>query len=118
MWIEYRIHAPHGTNLVIGHGPGSVHVTDIDANIEANGSRGDILFMLREPESYSIDAKTQFGSVVTDFGANVHRTSFLIGREFATNKAPGSHKIYARMGYGGITVKAIPKEAYGPSAQK
>jgi hypothetical protein len=115
--IEYRIHAPHDTKLVIHHGTGTVHVTDIAGDIEANGSRGDIVLMLREPGSYSIDAKTQFGTVVTDFAGNVKRTFFLIGRTLATGKASGSHRIYARMGYGGITVKTLPKEAYAPSAE-
>jgi hypothetical protein len=115
VWIEYQIHAPHDTKLVIHHENGTVHVTDIAGDIEANGSRGDIVLMLRELGSYSIDAKTQFGTVVTDAPGNSHRTFFLIGRTFTTGKTSGSHRIYARMGYGGITVKTLQPEAYGPS---
>jgi hypothetical protein len=115
VWIQYQIRAPHNTNLVIHHGNGTVHVTDIAGDIEAHGSRGDIVMMLRDLESYSIDAKTDFGTVVTDHPGNSHRTFFLIGRTFNTGKTPGSHRIYARMGYGGITVKTLQPEAYGPS---
>jgi len=116
VWIEYQIHAPHDTKLVIHHGKGTVHLTDISADIEVTGSRGDVVMMLRDLGSYSIDAKTDFGTVVTDHPGNTHRTFFLIGRTFNTGKTAGSHRIYARMGYGGITVKTLQQEAYGPRA--
>jgi Putative adhesin len=116
VWLEYQIHVPHDTKLVIHHGAGTVHVTNIAADVEATGSRGDIVLMLREPGSYSIDAKTTFGTIASDFGGNAHRYHF-VGRSFATGNTPASHRIYVRMGYGGITVKTLPKEAYPPSAE-
>jgi len=94
-----------------------VHVTDIAGDIDASGSRGDIVLMLRGPGTYSINAKTKLGTIATDFTGDTQRRFYLLGWNFTNGNTPGSHRIRVRMGYGGITVKSLPKEAYAPSAE-
>jgi hypothetical protein len=108
--MEYQIHAPSDLKLVIHHGDGSVHVNNMSGNIEANSSRGDIIIFVPGSEP-SIDAKTQFGAIASDFGGEIHR-AHLIGRSFISGKTSASPLVHLRMGYGGITVKTLPREAY------
>jgi hypothetical protein len=107
--MEYQIHAPTDLKLVIRHGDGSVHINNMSANIEANSSRGDIVVFLPEADP-SIDAKTQFGAIASDFAGDAHRVH-LIGRTFTAGRSSSS-LVRLRMGYGGITIKTLPEEAY------
>jgi Putative adhesin len=109
--LEYQIHAPRDAKLVIHHGNGSVHVNNMAAEIDANSSRGDIVVMLPDPGPYSIDAKTQFGTIASDFQGKTRKKHF-VGRTFVSENGSASPVIHLRMGYGGITVKTLPKEAY------
>jgi hypothetical protein len=109
--LEYQIHAPRDSELLIHHGDGSVIVNNIIGNIDANSNRGDIVVMIPDPESRLVDARTRFGPIASDFSGTTHR-KHLIGQSFVSGKASDSASIRLRMGYGGITVKTLPKEAY------
>jgi hypothetical protein len=112
--IEYEIHVPRDSRLVIHHGTGSVSVSDVTGDLEATCGRGDILLWLR-PGSYSIDARTKFGIVSSELeGATLSR--YLIGQRFTRETAPPSHRLYLRMGFGGITIKGILPESESPAA--
>jgi Putative adhesin len=110
VWVEYQIHAPRDSKLVVEHHEkGTIQVNNMAGNIEANSSSGDILVILPDPESRKVDAKTQFGTVVSDFG-QTHREHF-VGRSLVTGTSTAA-LVHLRMGYGGITMKTLPKEAY------
>jgi hypothetical protein len=110
--VEYEIHAPRDSKLMIHHGVGSVLVIDVAGNIEASASRGDIMLMLRDSGTYAIDAKSKLGTVISDFdGATKHNRSRL-GESYTTASAPASQQIHLRMGFGGITINAVPPEVY------
>jgi len=109
--LEYQIHAPHDSKLVIHHGDGSVIVNNIRGTIDANSSRGDIVVMVPDPESRLVDARTKFGPIASDFTGATHR-QHLIGQSLVSGKASDAASIRLRMGYGGITIKTLPKEAY------
>ena len=109
--LEYQIHAPRDSKLVIHHGDGSVIVNNILGNIDANSSGGDIVVMVPDPESRLVDARTRFGPIASDFSGATHR-KHLIGQSLVSGKSSDSPFIHLRMGYGGITVKTLPKEAY------
>jgi hypothetical protein len=110
--LEYEIHVPRDSKLVIHHGTGSVSVTGVAGDIEATVGRGDIVLLLL-PGSYSVDAKTRFGPVLSEFeGAALNQ--YLIGQYFTRTSPPPSHRLYLRMGFGGITIKEIQPEAIGP----
>jgi hypothetical protein len=116
--IEYEIHAPRDTKLVIHHGTGQVLVTDVAGDIEATGGRGDIVLMLPGSGSYSFDAKSKFGTVISAFDGDPHPRRYRLGEYYATAGSPQAHRIFLRMGFGGITLKAVPEEAYTATVPK
>lgn len=108
--IEYHIHVPHNTKLVIHHDVGMVSVSDVSADIEATCHRGDIVLWLPASGAYSIDAKNKLGKVSSDFaGSSVAR--FLVGQQFTGANSSAAHRLYLRMGFGGITLKPILPES-------
>jgi hypothetical protein len=115
--VEYEIQAPWDSKLVIHHGAGSVSVSGLHGAIEATCSRGDILLMLPEAVAYSIDARSKFGTVLSDFAGTSHMYLYLLGERYATAVSP-ARRIRLRIGFGGITIKAAPPEAYAPQAMK
>ncbi len=58
LMLEYQIHAPRDSRLVIDHGSGNVLVSNVTGDVEATSSGGDILLMLPDSGSYSIDARS------------------------------------------------------------
>jgi hypothetical protein len=111
--VEQHIQAPRDSKLVIHHGAGYVLVSRISGDIEASSRSGDIVLMLPDPGPYSIDAKSKFGSVSSDFVGTAHREK-LIGEQFASAKPPQSRRIYLRIGFGGITIKEVPLTPIAP----
>jgi hypothetical protein len=110
---EYEIHVPRDSHLAIHNVVGYVFVNGVRGDIDASVSRGDILLMLRDSGTYSIDAKTKFGAVSSDFEGSV-LSRYLVGQKFARTLTPPSQHLYLRMGFGGITIKAVPPEAEAP----
>jgi hypothetical protein len=109
--LEFQIHAPRDSKLVIHHGDGSVIVNNILGDIDAKSSRGDIVVIVPDPESRLVDARTKFGPIAADYSGDTHR-KHLIGQSLVSGKTSDSPFIHLRMGYGGITLKTLPKEAY------
>lgn len=112
--VEYRIHVPRDSNLAIHHGTGRVLVSNVTGNIDATSRGGYILLMLPDSGTYSIDARSKFGTVSSDFVGDAHRR-YLVGSGFARATPPPSHRIYVRTLMGGITIKAAPAEADAPA---
>jgi hypothetical protein len=111
--VEQHIQAPRDSHLVIHHGAGYLMVSRISGEIEATSRSGDIVLMLPDPGPYSIDAKSKFGSVTSDFAGTAHREK-LMGEQFASAQAAQSHRIYLRIGFGGITIKEVPATPVAP----
>ena len=115
--VEYEIHAPRDSKLVINHGVGSVFVKDIEGDIDVSGGRGDIMLMLRDSGSYAIDAKSKFGTVISDFDGATKLSRYRLGERYATTDSQSSRRIHLRMGFGGITINAIPPEAFSAASK-
>lgn len=111
--VEQHVNAPRDSRLVIHHGAGYVMVSGIRGEIEANSRSGDIVLMLPGPGPYSIDAKSKFGSVSSDFAGTTQRKR-LVGEQFASTNPPSSRRIYLRIGFGGITIKEVPSTPEAP----
>jgi hypothetical protein len=111
--VEYRIHAPRDSRLVIHNETGYVWVSDVTGDIEATSRTGDMIVMLPDPGSYSIDARTRLGSVSSDFTGKDLHNQFLVGTHFTYVSEAPSRRIYLRMGIGSITIKRGPSS--GPS---
>jgi|SRR5579872_974213 len=110
---EIEVHVPRDTRLAIRHRTGFVFVSGVTNDIEARVGRGDIVLMLPDSGSYSIDAKTKLGKVSSDFEASA-LSRYLVGQRFMRTITPPSQQLYLRMGFGGITIKAVPPEAEAP----
>jgi hypothetical protein len=104
--LEYHLFVPRDSNLVVQHHGGSVLVNGVSGNVSIASSSGDIVLMIPDPESYEIDAKSRIGTVSLDF-ADASRRRYFAGESFL-NEGQGKRKIFARVGYGGVTVKALP----------
>ncbi len=113
--IEYDIHVPRDSRLAIHHGTGSVSVSGVTGDIDARAGRGDILLWL-PPGAYSLDARTKFGIVSSDLDGAAHN-QYLIGESFTQANPPPSHRLYLRMGFGGITLKRILPESQAPPSK-
>jgi hypothetical protein len=106
-----HLRVPRDSKLVIHYGTSSVFVSDVTGDIEATYSRGDIISMLGDSGSYTIDAKSKFGTVSSDFEGTAHISRYRLGERYATANSPSSRRIHLRMGFGGITINAMPPEA-------
>jgi hypothetical protein len=107
---EYQIRAPRESRLVIHHGGGYVFVIDMIGGIEATSRHGDIMLMLPDPGPYSIDAKSKFGYVSSDFSGD-SLSQYLVGQRFASVQPLPSRRIHLRVGFGGITIVQVPAGA-------
>jgi hypothetical protein len=105
--VQYQVRVPIDSRLVIHHGAGFIMISRVSGDIEVTSRSGDIVLMLPEPGPYSIDAKSKFGSVSSDFAGTAQRKK-LIGEQFASPNATPSRKIHLRIGFGGITIKSVP----------
>lgn len=112
--VEYQIHVPRASRLAIHHSDGYVIVSNVAGDVEATSGSGDIVMMLPDPDKYSIDAQTRFGTVVSDFGSAGRRRFLKVGERLKVASSAPSHRVYARIGRGSITIKEMP---VGASAQ-
>jgi hypothetical protein len=113
--IHYEIHVPRDSRLTIHRATGSVFVVGLTSDIEIGCGRGDIQLMLRDSSEYSIDAVSKFGTVISDFEGTTKLKRYRLGERYSTGpRASGQSapRIHLRMGFGGITIKAVPPEAY------
>jgi hypothetical protein len=116
--VDYQIRVPRESRLAIQHGTGDVFVNNVAGDIEATGRRGDLLLMLPAAGLYAIDAKSKFGTISSDFERAPKVARYRLGERYLSNGSPSPHNIHLRMGFGGITIEAIPPEALGPSNTK
>jgi hypothetical protein len=110
--IEYEIHVPRDSKLTIHRATGSVFVIGLTSDIEVECSRGDIQLMLRDSSAYSIDAASKLGTVISDFEGTTKLNRYRLGERYSTASGQSARRIHLRMGFGGITIKAVPPEAY------
>lgn len=113
--VEYEIHVPRDSRLVIHHETGFVSVNGVAGDIDARVGRGDIVLWL-PPGSYSLDARTKFGIVSSDIEGKAHNRH-LIGESFTQDNPAPAHRLHLRMGFGGITLKEILPESQAPASK-
>jgi len=111
--LEYQLHVPRDSKLVIDHGVGLVSVRGVTGDIHASCGRGDIVLWLPSTGTYSIDARSRLGKVYSDFpGDSI--SEFLVGQKFTNVNSTASQRLFLRAGYGGITLKPILAESEAP----
>jgi hypothetical protein len=105
--VEYTVHVPRDSRLVVHHDNGYVWVSDVTGDIEVHSHTGDMIVMLPDPGPYSVDARTRLGGVSSDFASKTNR-SFLLGSRSVHAGEASSHRVHLRMGRGSITIKSSP----------
>jgi hypothetical protein len=108
--VRYELRVPRDSRLIIHHGGGNVLVGNVTGGVEATNRNGDIVLMLPGPGPYSIDAKSKMGTVSCDFAGKAHVRHF-VGEQFAGAAGNSPRRIFLRVGFGGITIKDVPREA-------
>lgn len=107
--LEYRIKVPHDARLIIEHEGGEVHIEDITGDIRATTIKGEIALRLPEDAQYDIDAKSDFGDVVSDLPGRERRWLWLFGHRFVPDAPATGKKLYLRVGAGDIIIQKIRK---------
>jgi hypothetical protein len=105
--LEYKVHVPRDSRLVVHHDNGYVWVSDVTGDIEVDSHTGDMIVMLPDPGPYSIDARTRMGRVSSDFAGKTG-SQLLLGSHFTYASQATSRRVHLRMGRGSITVKKGP----------
>lgn len=113
--LQYRIKVPRNARLIIEHDSGNVYIDDITGDVHVTNGIGQISMHLPQDGHYAIDAKTNLGAVDSDFAGPEHGRFFDLGHSFVS-EAPGAgaQKLYARIGYGDITILKIRQPAPPP----
>ncbi|MGA2116313.1 MAG: hypothetical protein ABSH56_16350 [Bryobacteraceae bacterium] len=102
--VEYRIQVPFHSRLRIREGKGDVVITDVAGDIDARAHVGDILVQVPQSATYQVDARCRFGGVYSDLpGTSGHASLF--GRSFRENASTASHRLFLRVGAGGVSVQ-------------
>ncbi len=113
--LEYTIRVPSRSRLEIHHGVGMVIVSGVTGDINATGHRGDVMIWLPDGGTYTIDARSKFGVIASDFAGSPKLAFYRLGEKFASGDAGPSRQwdahIRVRMGFGGVTIKRLPRES-------
>lgn len=112
--LEYLIHVPQNSRLIVHHGPGNVIIANVSGDVEATSASGDILLLLNDSGTYSIDARSKLGTVASDLEGEAHR-KHLSGSAFLSETSSPSSRIYLRTVMGGISIKLVPPEGREPA---
>ncbi|MGA2037822.1 MAG: hypothetical protein ABSH42_00990 [Bryobacteraceae bacterium] len=105
--VEYKVLVPRDSKVVVRQVTGYVWVSDVTGDIDVNSRTGDMIVMLPDTVSYSVDARTRLGSVSSDAtGKGQYR--FLAGAHFAYASQTPARRVSLRMGCGSITIKKVP----------
>lgn len=103
--LEYHISVPGNARLAIDHDVGAVNVDGVTGDIEAKLLQGEIMLHLPEDAQYSIDAKSDYGNVNSDFPGEKHRA--WIGQSAFHDAPRPAHTLHLRVGYGDIVLLRI-----------
>ena len=100
--LEYAIKVPRKTHLEVRHRSGEVHVDGLLGEVNIRARQGAITLHLPEKGSYAIDAKSDIGTVFSDFPGREKRV-WLLGQKM-NESANGSQNLHLRIGYGDILI--------------
>jgi len=105
--LEYTVHVPRDSRLLVHHDYGYIWVSDVTGDIEVDSHTGDMIVMLPDPGPYAIDARTRIGGISADLAGKGNK-QFLVGTHFVHAGSAPSRRVYLRMGRGNITIENSP----------
>jgi hypothetical protein len=105
--LEYHIKAPANAKIIADHTFGDVNIDGLASDIQVNVAQGEILLHLPQDEKYSINAKSDFGSVNSDFSELEKRMGWLLGHKSVDENSAAPHKLNLKVGFGDIVILKI-----------
>ena len=102
--LEYYIRVPKAASIVVDHDAGSVRIDNVTGDIRVTDRQGEITLRLPNEGQYLIDARSKFGSVISDLAGHDKRKAWLVGHQFTNEASAGARKLYLRIGYGDIII--------------
>jgi hypothetical protein len=102
--LEYRIKVPRNAKLIVKHEAGEVHVDDVAGTIQVKAVQGLIALRLTGEIPRSIQAKSDLGSVNSDFPGNESRHPWPFGHEFVQGTAANTQNLDLKIGFGDIVI--------------
>ena len=106
---------PEQSDLFVKHTYGRVSVANVVGDMEITARIGGIDVDLLGNYQYDIDAKSKVGGVESAFGGKSKR-KFLVSQTFTGDPKHEAHRIYLRVGIGGIGIsKNIGKVVEQPT---
>ncbi len=109
--LRSHISLPRATRVVVRHHGGEVHVIDVSGDMDVRVPRGLISLSLPQSGTYEIDAKSNFGAVISDFPGRAQRRFWLTGHQFLQNTPTDAPKLRLRIGYGDIEILKMNQPA-------
>jgi hypothetical protein len=113
--LVYKIKIPQQSDLFVKHTYGGVSVANVVGDMELTARIGGIDVDLLSSYQYDIDAKSKIGGVESAFEGKSKR-KFLVSETFTGDPKHEAHRIYLRVGIGGIGIsKNIGKVVEQPT---
>ena len=98
------IKVPRNAKLIVNHEAGEVHVDDVAGNIQVKAVQGLIALRLTGETPRSIQAKSDLGSVNSDFPGSESRRPWPFGHEFVQGTAANTQNLDLKIGFGDIVI--------------
>jgi hypothetical protein len=103
-YLDYHIKVPRNAKLIVNHGDGEVHIAGVGGSIDATVHQGLIAVSVTGDTPPSIDAKSKFGTINSDFPGNEKAHELFIGHTFIEGGATAAQNLKLRIGYGDIII--------------
>lgn len=111
LYLRSHISLPRATQVIVRHHGGEVHVMDVSGDMDVRVPRGLISLSLPQSGTYEIDAKSDFGAVISDFPGHAQRRFWPTGHQFLQNTPTNAPKLRLRIGYGDIEIVKMNQPA-------
>jgi hypothetical protein len=116
--LGYQIKVPRDARLIIEHEEGEVHVEDLTGDVRVTTIRGEIALRLPDCQ-HAIDAKSDLGSIISDFPGRERRRPWLFGHRFVADESSSAGpKLYLRAGFGDIIIQKIQRPTASATAHQ
>jgi hypothetical protein len=110
--LEYHIKVPRSVKLIVKHDDGEVHIDDVTGNIQVKARQGLIALRLAGETPPAIDAKSDFGSVNSDFAGNQTRHPWWpFAPQFVGSASSAPQQVHLKIGCGDIVILKAHKPA-------
>lgn len=107
--VEYIVRAPADSRLAIEQKSGGIHIEDMIGPINAAAGSGEVTILLPESAKFSVDARSFFGAIVSDFPGTRKANPWLTGQRLRPVRGDHPDSLI-RVIYGDILIlkKRVP----------